>query len=170
MKLGIVSDSHDHLDHLDRAVDLLLDRGIQAWIHLGDYVAPFTAAALNKLPKSRHLIFGNNDGEVKGLLSAFSGEIVHGPVPVDIDGRKFLLMHEPYALDAAIASNLYDAVLYGHTHQVDVRKMGGTLVLNPGACGGWMASAPTVAILDTGTLRCEILTVFGDPVEFQVGN
>ena len=167
MRIGIVSDSHDHLTHLEKAVELLNERKVEAWIHLGDFVSPFTAGPLGKLPDKRTLIFGNNDGDIRLLLEQFGGEIRPRPFACEYDGRSFLLMHEPYALEAATRSGLYDVVLYGHTHQIDYRREGGTIVLNPGECCGWLTGTPTCAVLDTRTLRAEVLTVHGDAVELE---
>jgi hypothetical protein len=73
-------------------------------------------------------------------------------------------MHEPYCLDPVLSSGKYDIVLYGHTHKVDCRKIGGTLLLNPGEVCGWSTGLPTVAIIDLDPLYGEVFTVFGDPV------
>jgi len=163
MRIGILSDSHDHVDHLTRAVERLLAKKIDAWIHLGDFVAPFTAKPLRKLPEQRLLLFGNNDGERVGLTQAL-GAIAPGPTTVTWAGKRIFAMHEPYALQAAIDSAAYDLVLYGHTHAVDVRRHGGTIVLNPGELCGWVGDTASFAVVDLPTLRVEVFNVDGDPI------
>ena len=52
-------------------------------------------------------------------------------------------------------SGEYDVVIYGHTHEIDVRKEG-TLIVNPGETGGWTTGRSTVAIVDLDSLEAEI--------------
>ncbi len=55
---------------------------------------------------------------------------------------------EKIFLDSLIEAGNYDLIVYGHTHEVDVRK-GKTTVINPGECGGWLTGKSTVGIFDT---------------------
>ncbi|MBM4079867.1 MAG: YfcE family phosphodiesterase, partial [Planctomycetes bacterium] len=67
MKLGILSDSHDNLPFIAKALALFEREGVDCLVHAGDYVAPFAMRALLKF-KGRVLgVFGNNDGEKVGL-------------------------------------------------------------------------------------------------------
>ena len=166
MRLGILSDSHDHLPHLRKGIELLKKRRVEGWIHLGDYVAPFAARLLQDLEGPRYFLWGNNDGEKTGLLKTLP-ELAPGPLTVEIQNRRLFLMHEPYALEAAIKSGAYDLILYGHTHTVDYRRVGGTVILNPGEVCGYLSGIPSVALVDLEPLRVEVLTVFGDPVELK---
>jgi predicted phosphodiesterase len=44
----------------------------------------------------------------------------------------------------------YDVVVCGHTHRVQNKKVGKTLILNPGTANGWFFGyGATVAIFDT---------------------
>ena len=63
MKIGIVSDSHDHRQPLQRAVRDAKARGAAAILHAGDIVAPSTLAALNTFDLPIHAIHGNNLGD-----------------------------------------------------------------------------------------------------------
>ena len=56
-------------------------------------------------------------------------------------------MHEPDNLDALAISGKFDAIIYGYTHEIDIRK-GPALVINPGECGGWLSGRRTVALWD----------------------
>lgn len=162
-RIGILSDSHDHLDNLEQAVDLLVNKQVDAWVHLGDLIAPFVSQPLARLPRSRQLIFGNNDGEVRLLTQVFGADIEPGPKALDWGGRSWLLMHEPYALEAAIAAQTYDFVLYGHTHQVDLRQEGRTVVVNPGEICGWLTRRPSCATLDPDKGRVIVWDLDGNP-------
>jgi len=49
-------------------------------------------------------------------------------------------------------------LIYGHTHEVDLRE-GPPLILNPGECGGWLSGRATCAIVDLERLQTEIVEV-----------
>jgi len=167
MRLGVLSDSHDHLEYLRRAIQTLKERRVDGWIHLGDYVAPFSAELLKPLEGRKWFLFGNNDGERPGLIRVL-GDLMSGPLEIRLNNRSILLMHEPYLLEAARQSARYDLILYGHTHRVDYRREGGMVILNPGEVCGWVTGSPTCALVDLDPLRVEVLTVFGDPVALPV--
>lgn len=163
MRLGVLSDSHDHVDFLRKAVQTLKQREVECWIHLGDYISPFAAELLKSLPGEKWFLFGNNDGEKVGL-SRILGEIHPGPKEIKISQRSLFCMHEPYALEAACESARYDLILYGHTHKLEYRRSGRMIILNPGEVCGWLTNLPTCALVDLQLLRVEIFTVFGDSV------
>jgi len=64
-------------------------------------------------------------------------------------------MHEPACLEALAAGGKVDVIIYGHTHEIDVRT-GRTLVINPGEGGGWLSGRATAAILDLATMKVEV--------------
>ena len=49
MKVGIMSDSHDHLINIRKAVEIFNEAGVGFILHAGDFVAPFVANELQKL-------------------------------------------------------------------------------------------------------------------------
>jgi|YelNatPaOPRAMG01_1025707.scaffolds.fasta_scaffold00009_126 putative phosphoesterase len=149
MKVGILSDSHDNLDALKQAVELFNAESVELVIHAGDLVAPFVQKVLAGLACPLLLVFGNNDGERLGLARAFEGRIFQPPLLQEIDGKRVLVLHEPHNLDALKASQQFDAIVFGHTHQAEVSRAGRTVVINPGECGGWLTGERTVAIWDT---------------------
>ncbi|HLD30045.1 MAG TPA: metallophosphoesterase family protein, partial [bacterium] len=50
-------------------------------------------------------------------------------------------------------SQNYDLIIYGHTHKIDTRKEGKTLVINPGELGGWLTGRKTFVILDLASMK-----------------
>ena len=48
MRIGVLSDTHDHLGYLRRAVDALCDLQVELALYAGDYVAPFVVNELHK--------------------------------------------------------------------------------------------------------------------------
>jgi len=57
-------------------------------------------------------------------------------------------MHEPKFIDSLIKSGDYGLLVYGHTHEIDIR-VGETLVVNPGEACGWLTGKSTVVLLDS---------------------
>jgi len=76
MQIGIVSDTHDDLDAVEAAVELLNDAGVDAVVHCGDFVAPFSVTPFDieggDAPNF-YAVRGNNDGEwaVQSTVEAF---------------------------------------------------------------------------------------------------
>ncbi|MEM2187311.1 MAG: metallophosphoesterase family protein, partial [Thermofilaceae archaeon] len=53
----------------------------------------------------------------------------------------------------------FDVVVYGHTHEIDVRMVGRTLVVNPGEACGYLTGRKTIAVLDTESRSVEIVEI-----------
>ena len=47
--IGIMSDSHDHMDAIKTAVDVFNQAEVELVIHAGDIIAPFTVKEFKKL-------------------------------------------------------------------------------------------------------------------------
>jgi len=158
MLIGVVADTHDNLAKLKQALLQFKSAGVELVLHAGDIVSPFVAMPFQEAGLRVIGVFGNNDGDKLYLRERFSGvgELHFGPHELELRGRRILLMHEPRALEALIASGKYDLIVYGHTHQVDLRP-GPPLVLNPGECGGWLSGRATCVLVDLEALRAEIL-------------
>ena len=159
MKLGIISDSHDHIQNVQKAVKIFKEAKTEFVIHLGDFVAP----PVVKLFSGLNLIgiFGNNDGEKMNLLMMFSA--VKGNLKGEFFSDKFDGLNVAAypgtvaeITDALIECEKYDLVLSGHNHQKRFKKIGKTLSLNPGTAHGFNGPA-TIAIFDTKTKNAEFI-------------
>ena len=158
MKIGILADSHDNLPKILRAVEIFNAERVHEVFHAGDFVSPITADPFSRLNAPLVGVFGNNDGDRLYLTERFRkiGTLHVGSVEFELAGVRGLLMHEPRCLEALVASPYYDVIVYGHTHEIDVRE-GKPLVLNPGECGGWLTGRATIAILDVEEMRVRML-------------
>lgn len=157
--IGILSDSHDNLPMLERAVRLFNDAGCDLIIHAGDFVAPFTARALASLRAPLKSVFGNCDGEKEGLRTALAsiGEIREAPFRFVHKGLRFLLVHSNSGLDNFLAAAPCDIAVCGHTHKAEVVRRGKTLLINPGESGGWVHGKSTACLLDPSGLNADII-------------
>jgi len=147
MKVGVVSDSHDNVKNLSFAVEYFNSNGVGYVIHCGDIISPFAAACLNKLQIPYSGIFGNNDGEWLALSKITDGRIVKGPLVTEIDGCKFAVFHEPSVIHYVSSDVSY--VLYGHTHNKDLKRRNNQAIINPGTLSGHMADNASFSVIDT---------------------
>lgn len=151
MKIGVISDTHDNVPKIEAAVAHFNHAGVDAVLHCGDFVAPFALLPFKKLLPKLYLVYGNNDGEKKGLraLAAEHGWTL-GPMPMEVElgGRKIVMLHEPDRLEDLRRAAQHDLIVYGHTHKPRASHDGGRLSLNPGEGGGWLSGRATLAVVD----------------------
>lgn len=158
MKIGILSDSHDNMPAVTKAVSVFNDAEVSLVIHAGDLISPFVSIPLKKLEADFIAVFGNNDGEKLGLANVLEGKIHRPPHLLSFEGKRILILHEGDQIEALRDSGKFDAIIYGHTHDVDIQE-GETLVINPGECGGWLRGRRTVALWDIGSASVDIIPV-----------
>lgn len=156
MRLGIVSDIHDHIENLRRALERLRD--VDALLCCGDLCAPFMVEELaGGFRGPIHVVFGNNDGDrfrIGRAAREFDdvhlwGEFAELPAG-QLDGTSVALHHFPEVGRALTASGVYDLVCWGHSHEWEVERAGESLGLNPGEIMGRLGP-PTFAVYDTAT-------------------
>jgi putative phosphoesterase len=157
MLIGIFSDTHDNLIQTRKAIELFNDRKVEYVIHAGDYTSPFTLKLFEELRCKYAGIFGNNDGDKLLLQERAGGNIHNQPYIFTLSGKKIVVMHEHHVADALADSGHFDLVIYGHTHEADVRKVKNTLIVNPGEVGTWLYGNSTVAIADLNKMEAEIV-------------
>jgi len=159
--IGLMSDSHDNLTMIRRAVSIFNDASCDLVVHAGDFVAPFAVRELASLNGRFKAVFGNCDGEKTGLKMAIEpiGEIQEAPFAFSHAGKEILLCHIDFPVSQYVASGQYDIVIFGHTHKPEVKKKGRTLAINPGETGGWLTGTSTVALLDPASLEAEIISL-----------
>ncbi len=156
MKIGIIADTHDNIPKIKKALATFKMRGCEIIIHAGDVIAPFAAKALKAAKLPVYAVYGNNDGERKGLADLL--DIVDGPRVIKVGERKILLAH---SLDQVTDEHKagVDLVVVGHTHVAQVKRDEKPLVLNPGEAGGWLYGKTSVAVVDTGRMSIEELSL-----------
>ncbi len=154
-----MSDSHDNVDAIKTAVRFFNEVKCTLVLHAGDFVAPFAARELGKLSCQIKAVFGNCDGEKKGLKKAVAsfGEIQRAPLIFTYENREFLLTHTQFANERYLRTEKYDVIIYGHTHKPDVRRVRDTLLINPGETGGWLTGKNTVVLLNPVLLEAELV-------------
>lgn len=156
MLLGLVSDTHDRLEMIQKAVKFFNSQKLDYVLHAGDYVAPFTAAHFSQLQIPMIGVFGNNDGEKKGLTEVYApfAQIHESPYVFELKGYKIALMHSPVKLEEHIKNSR--VIIHGHTHTVEIKHMQDKVLINPGECCGYLHGRSTIAVVDVKTLKVSL--------------
>ena len=163
MLIGAISDSHDNLPQIEKAVQALNNQKVGLVLHAGDYVAGFVIPKFKALNCKLIGVFGNNDGDHELLKKRFSETTncsIHDRFTTEtIEGYRVALLHghETELLNAIIDSESFDAVIHGHSHNLCIERKGKTLSINPGELCGYLTGKSTLAILDTDRNEAKII-------------
>jgi putative phosphoesterase len=137
MIAAIMSDSHDHIWNVRKALDILRSHKVSLIIHCGDLVAPFTLRELAKFNGPVHWVLGNNDGDpymlMKICLSELENMKPHGHIGrLDLEGVTIAFTHHEEVGYALAHTGEHDLVCCGHTHMHRQQRINTTILLNPG--------------------------------------
>lgn len=166
--LGLLSDSHGRAATTDRAAKLLVERGAEVLIHLGDVG---TEAVIEALVQGLsptggpsppvHLVFGNTDWnapELGRFAAALGMQVAHPAGRLTLAGKVIAFTHgHDSALMQEALSDGVDYLLHGHTHKPLDQRRGRTRIINPGAL--YRASKHTAALLDVANDQLTFIDV-----------
>ncbi len=159
MRIGILSDTHDHLGRTLSAVELLLAEGADVLFHCGDLTGPEIVYACGQRPL--YFVFGNNDNDFPALRRAAAdvqGTCLEWGGEVTLAGKRIAVMHGHLTRDLRpLLAARPDYLLSGHSHETMDRREGPTRRINPGAL--YRASEFTVALLDLANDKLKFLAV-----------
>jgi len=159
VRIGVVSDTHNHLPNVERIVTLFHEARVARVVHTGDITQPKTLDAFAALAVPLVAVYGNNDQERPGLEAAARrhGIALHEP-PLELTwaGRRILVVHDPLDLDRHLGHH-HDVALHGHDHRYVSERRGATLVFNPGECAGHMEGQNAVGVVDLARLETRLL-------------
>jgi uncharacterized protein len=161
MRIGVLSDTHDNIANIRKAVEIFSKNGVEALIHGGDFCSPFTLAEFKPLADrgvKMQAVFGNNDGD-RVLLIRRAGDFCSfsdNTARLTLGGKRIVVMHYPDLADDLYRLGTYDLVIHGHDHKARVEGTARKL-LNPGTCSGYPAETATVALVDTESMDVELV-------------
>jgi uncharacterized protein len=139
MRIGIISDTHGLLR--PEAVSAL--QGVDLIVHAGDVGKPEILTSLKKIAPV-FAVRGNVDTEPWARELPVSAVVEAGPA-------HFYVLHNLRELDLDPGAAGIQAVMSGHTHQVEQRENKGVLYLNPGSAGPRRFQLPvTLALVEVG--------------------
>jgi len=153
MRIAVLSDSHDHILNLRRAVFRANQEGAELLLHCGDLISPFMLAHLEQFSGQVHLVYGNNAGDqhlIASRCASPDSRIQHHGIhaTLAVGTLRIAIEHYPQWARALAQSGDFDLVCYGHNHVFHVERLGKCLLLNPGDLLGKDA-VPSFALLDT---------------------
>jgi putative phosphoesterase len=170
MRLGILSDIHDHLHLLHPAIEFL-GKATDLLLCCGDLCSPFVVDQLQKYPGPVHIVFGNNDADLFRITRKSNERVqVHGELlELKLEGFRVAVNHYDNIAAGLSRSGLYDLVCYGHNHRFRLERHDETTSLNPGAImgaafgpGGWEHVPSTFATFDTVTREARLFRIDND--------
>ncbi|BFP43177.1 metallophosphoesterase [Flavobacteriaceae bacterium GF1] len=167
MKLAVISDIHDNIWNLQKALAMPQLQATEAMLCCGDLCSPFIIHLLGKAyTKPIHMVLGNNDGDVSAIIGnakKYSNVHIHGEYfKSTLGGRTLAMNHYPDKARAIANNGGFDIVCYGHNHTlVNDEMVGNTLLINPGAIMGYHGGElrdinATWLLLDTAQLKAEV--------------
>jgi putative phosphoesterase len=186
MKVGVVSDIHCNARGLSQALAIMGD--IDELICLGDSIYEYrfsnevvallrTRGAQVIVGNHEEYFFGPHGARARardGIDTELAAWLAAQPHrrEIEIGGKRLLLIHstpwEPRGAYVHPGSTLLagfgaadaDFVLYGHTHQQLVERIGRVLVINPGSAGDGRDHR------NGGQLSCAVLDTVSEEVTF----
>lgn len=154
MKLGILSDTHGHIERTERALSLLHEQGAERYIHCGDIGSELVLDLLLGVTADGTpltVVPGNVDEwDPEFILYARTlGFDLPKVARVNVDSRTFAVHHghEAHAMNQVLMDPAVEILFTGHTHVARDEQVGHIRVINPGAV--YRASIHSCAILDT---------------------
>jgi putative phosphoesterase len=159
--IGIISDTHEDVRMIRKAVRLLTERAPALVVHCGDIISPPVLEHFKGLPM--RFVFGNNDGERSGLKKKCHELGFHEigeTLTFSHAGRSFFVNHgtNPQTIEDAARLGSYDYVLHGHTHLQRDELIGNTRIINPGAL--FSAELFSIAFLEPETGALEFVEIY----------
>ena len=127
MRLGVVSDSHGHVELTRPAMRMLESLEVDRVLHCGDIGSAEVVELFAAWPTD--FVFGNCDGNRAELAAAIAaaGQTCHGEFgELEIEGRRIALLHshDGARFREALHSGAWDLVCYGHTHVASIDRYG----------------------------------------------
>lgn len=160
MRLGIIADTHNHLDLVQRAVAEFRERRIEVLIHCGDVTTAPIVEALAGWPA--YYVYGNNDAnrlhELEQAFAKVGATSLHWGGCIELAGKKLGVSHGHLQREMhRLRGQELDYLFYGHTHEARDEHHGATRCVNPGGVprgsGPWEQFSVATLDLTTDTLE-----------------
>lgn len=164
MQIAVISDIHDNIWNLEKALKIVQKRKIDTAIFCGDYCAPTSFKMATEGFKKAYCIWGNVDGEKFVITREIyknkinSVELLGDFGDVELGDRRVAIIHNPDIALVIAKSTLFDVVFFGHLHKPSVEKIGKTLLVNPGEIMG-KNGKPSFGVWNSEENEMEIVRV-----------
>ncbi len=153
-RIAVLSDSHDQIWNLEKALAQVRAADASALLHCGDFCAPFVLAQLAEgFSGPIHAVFGNNDGDgrlLQSVAARYDHLTLHGLyAELAIEGHQIAVIHYPEPARRIAQSGHFDLVCYGHDHQAHQEPVGRGWLVNPGEIMGRLGP-PSWGLFEAG--------------------
>ena len=160
MRIGVVGDTHDRTDNVERIVALFHEAQVERVVHTGDITRPETLERFARLGVPLLGVFGNNDQAERIRLEEEAGrfgmDFAPPPRTFRWAGRRILVVHDPEEAPTVLPTEI-DLLLHGHTHRHRHEVSGDTLIFNPGECAGFLTGHNAIGVVDLVSLEARRL-------------
>lgn len=152
MLIGVLSDTHNHTDNLQTALEICRRAGAQTIFHCGDMTTVETARLLDGF--NVVFVYGNGDtasGAIREALLGMNSDNFGGLVYTgEVGGVSIAAVHGHLdgVLPELVHSGKYAYVFHGHSHRRKDEWIGQTRVINPGALGGLRVAPRSFCLLN----------------------
>jgi uncharacterized protein len=158
MRLGIISDTHGHVELTRPAERMFESLQVETVLHCGDIGSMAVVELFSRWPT--HFVFGNCDYDTNKFAAEIrtAGQTCHDLFgDLDFAGVRVALLHshERRRFRQTIDSGNYRLVCYGHTHVAAIDRRGETLVVNPGAI--YRAEPHSIAVVELPAVEATII-------------
>lgn len=150
IKIAIISDSHDHVLNLKKALDYCQKENINVIIHCGDLckIGSLIEAWPKNLEAKMHFVYGNADISEELDNKTFPNLKIYGQIgEIFLENKRMAFTHFPARAKELAETQKYDYVFYGHNHKPWEKSLGKTKLINPGELAG-MLYQPSFAVLN----------------------
>ena len=157
MKIAIISDTHDNIVNLEKALLWMKENNVKQIIHCGDICNNETLKFLaESFSDQINLVYGNMELYDEKETEQYKNiEFLGRFGAVEYNKKIIGICHEPWFQKKVLEQNKCDIIFYGHTHKPWDEGIDGVRILNPGTLAGMFAKA-TFAVWDTNTGEFEL--------------
>lgn len=161
MRILVLSDTHNNIVRIKHLLGFVKKISADAIVHCGDWDTEWAIFPFRSIKIPTYAVLGNADEahqeEIEKALRDIGVDYGVDTKEINLDGKKFLVSHQPGKIQANIESGEYDVVFHGHTHQRKDKFIGKTHVINPGAVHN--TTTPSFAVYDTESDKVEFLDI-----------
>ncbi len=133
MLIAVISDTHDNLFRLEKALKEIRSREIKLLFHCGD-IGIETIERLKIEAIQIYAVCGNGDyyPEVEKICKNSNIGIFEDIGEIEIDDKKIAITHLPAVAEYLSSLKKYNIIFFGHTHRKSFKLLNNAKLINPG--------------------------------------
>ncbi|RJP23563.1 MAG: metallophosphoesterase [Candidatus Abyssobacteria bacterium SURF_5] len=143
MRIGVLSDTHNHLS--PKIFDVFA--GVDQIMHAGDIVSMDIIIELSAIAPVI-AVCGNMDSPEIAARYPQDQRVVLAGVDIFMTHNGGMLLRSPKLFEARCGPKRPDVFIWGHTHRVENRWIDTMLSLNPGSARAMLGLSASVALLE----------------------